>query len=71
MLRHHKPTRETSVDHVGPQAVLAHPGDTAVAVRSRIRDLRRTTWDLVCVIDPDGRLLGTLTAAELLALTRK
>lgn len=68
MLHHHKPTRETSVDHVGPQAVLAHPGDTAVAVRSRIRDLRRTTWDLVCVIDRDGRLLGTLTAAELLAL---
>lgn len=68
MPRHHKPTRETSADHIGSQALLAHPGDTAVAVRSRIRRLASTSWDLVCVIERDGRLLGTLTAAELLAL---
>lgn len=61
-------TRETSADHVGPQAVLAHPGETAGVVRTRIRQTHRPNWDLLCVIDDDGRLLGTLTATELLAL---
>ena len=64
----HKPTRETSADHVDPQAVLAHPGETAVVVRARIRQRHRANWDLVCVVEQDGRLLGTLTATELLAL---
>lgn len=68
MPHHHKPTRETSADHVGAQAVLAHPGETAVVVRTRIRQLHRPNWDLLCVIDDDGRLLGTLSATELLAL---
>jgi len=68
MLHHHKPTRETSVDHVDTQAVLARPGDTAAAVRLRIREFQSTTWDLVCVVDQGGHLLGTLTAAQLLAL---
>jgi magnesium transporter len=64
----HTPTRETSADHVGPQAVLAHPGESALVVRTRIRQLNRPSWDLLCVIDDDGHLLGTLTATELLAL---
>lgn len=68
MPRLHKPTRETSADHVGTQAVLAHRGDTAVDVRVRIRNLQHTAWDLVCVVESDGRLIGTLTAADLLAL---
>ncbi len=68
MLHRDKSRRETSADHIGPHAVLAYPSDTAEAVLARIRHLQRTTWDLVCVIERDERLLGTLTAAELLAL---
>lgn len=68
MLRLHKSVRETSADHIGPHAVLAYPGDTAAALRRQIRHLQQTSWDLVCVIEPDERLLGTLTAAQLLAL---
>lgn len=60
--------RETSADHIGPRAVLAYPGDSAAALRKQLRHLQQTTWELVCVIEPDERLLGTLTAAELLAL---
>ena len=62
------PTHETSADHVGAQALLAHPGESAIAVRTRIRHLQRTNWDLVCVVEQSGRLIGTLTATELLAL---
>lgn len=64
----HKSRRETSSDHISPHAVLASPSDTAEAVVARIRHLQSTAWDLVCVIDGDDRLLGTLTAAELMAL---
>ena len=59
--------RETSADHVNPNPVVARRGDTAAAVRQRIRDGARSDWELVCVIGHDERLLGTLTAAELLA----
>lgn len=59
---------ETSADRIGPHAVLAYHGDTAEAVRQRIRQQGLRGWDLVCVIDGDERLLGTLTAPELLAL---
>ncbi|WP_332739306.1 magnesium transporter [Hydrogenophaga sp.] len=67
MLHSHK-MRKTSTDHIGAHAVLAHARDTAQAVLSRIRDEQNTTWELVCVIDSNERLLGTLTPAELLAL---
>jgi magnesium transporter len=67
-LRLHKSDRETSADHIGPHAVLAYPGDSAAALRKQIRRLQQTTWELVCVVEPDERLLGTLTAAQLLAL---
>ena len=62
------PKRETSADHMDRHPVLAHPGDTADAVRRQVRSQGRSDWELVCVIGADGRLLGTLTAAELLAL---
>ena len=48
--------------------MLANPGDTAEAVRQQLRGKGRSDWELVCVIGDDGRLLGTLTAAELLVL---
>jgi magnesium transporter len=68
MPRHRNPTSESSAAHISTQAVIAHPGETAMVVRSRIRELQRTDWDLVCVVEREGRLLGTLTAAQLLAL---
>lgn len=64
----HRPVRETSADHIGKHIVLAHPGDTVATVRAQIRKSQPTNWNLVCVIEPDRRLIGTLTAAELLAL---
>ena len=68
MPRLRKADRETSADHIGPHAVLAYPGDSAAALRTQIRHRQQSTWELVCVIEADERLLGTLTAAELLAL---
>jgi magnesium transporter len=68
ILNLHKSHRETSADHIGPHAILAYASDTAAALRKQILRLQQTTWDLVCVIETDGRLLGTLTAAELLGL---
>ena len=62
------PGRETSADHIDRSPLLARPADTAGVVRQQLRSQGRSDWELVCVIGDDGRLLGTLTAAELLAL---
>lgn len=60
---------ESSATHVGSAApVLAHEGDTVGAVRERLRRHGRQDWHLVCAVDAHGRLLGTLTAPQLLAL---
>jgi magnesium transporter len=59
---------ETSAVRADAYAVLAHPGDKAEVVRQQIVRDARSDWELVCVTDDDGRLLGTLTAAELLVL---
>jgi magnesium transporter len=68
MPRHRPPLHETSAHHVGPLAVLAQPAETAGELRARLQHRQDTHWNLVCVVDADGRLLGTLGAAELLAL---
>jgi magnesium transporter len=60
--------RESSAAHVDPQALVVGPDETADALRERLRAGRRTGWELVCVVDAAGCLIGTLTAAELLAL---
>lgn len=59
---------ETSADRIRHAPLRAHPDETAQALRARLRASHRVDWDLVCVVDADDRLLGTLTAAELLAL---
>jgi len=59
---------ETSGAHVGPEGAVAHAGETAHDVRARIRKAGKTRWELLCVVDADERLIGTMTAAELLAL---
>lgn len=60
--------RETSVEHIVAQARLAFADETAATVCQRLRAQRADDWNLVCVVDADQRLLGTLTAAQLLAL---
>jgi magnesium transporter len=60
--------RETAAQHVDPVSVLVRSSDTAQAARTQIRQQGHADWELVCVIGDDERLLGTLTAAELLAL---
>jgi magnesium transporter len=68
MAQRRRPTRETSAGHIGPHGVLAQPGDTAEALRTRLRQLHRSHWDLLCVVEADERLLGTLTPTELMVL---
>jgi magnesium transporter len=63
-----RPPPETSVHHVGLHALRVRGHDTAAAVRQRIVHHGLAGWDLVCVTDDRDRLLGTLTAQELLAL---
>lgn len=60
--------RETSAEHVVAPALVARADDTAGALRARLQREARHDWSLVCVTDAAQRLLGTLGAAELLAL---
>lgn len=60
--------RETSRNHVGPQALLAHADETVARLRQRVRERHLTRWELVCIVDAGQHLLGTLTGPELLAL---
>lgn len=68
MSRAGHPAHETSRHHVSPHALLAHADETAGRVRQRVRERHLTHWELVCIVDADQRLLGTLTGPELLAL---
>jgi magnesium transporter len=68
MPRQRLPLHETSAHHVGALAVLAAADETAGELRARLRQRRDTRWNLVCVVDADRRLQGTLAATELLAL---
>jgi magnesium transporter len=68
MLQPMRSARETSAEHIGAHAVLARPDESAGALREQIRHRRPGPWELVCVTDAEQRLIGTLTAAELLAL---
>lgn len=61
-------TRESSAAQVDPHALVAAADETAGALRERLQAERRAGWDLVCVVDAARHLVGTLTAAELLAL---
>jgi magnesium transporter len=62
------PHNETAASRVEPRKLVAGVGDTAGRVRQQLRDDARSDWELLCVIDAEGRLLGTLSAAELLVL---
>jgi magnesium transporter len=62
------PRNETAAGRVDPRRPLAKAGDTAAQVRQRLRDDGSSDWELMCVIDEQERLLGTLKASELLVL---
>lgn len=49
-------------------ALLARPDESAGQLRLRLQQQRTPAWDLVCVTDAGRRLLGSLSAAELLSL---
>ncbi len=63
-----RPHAETAADRIAPRQVVAQAGDTAGQVRQRLRDDGRADWEMLCVIDDAGRLVGSLSAAELLVL---
>src|SRR3989338_3134425 len=65
------PAGESSADRIGPHAVLAYQGDTAEAVRQRIRLQGLSGWDLVCVIDEAGRLVGVVGPITLMDILRR
>lgn len=61
-------TGETSGDRISAHVLSAHANEEAGAVRQRIRSKMLRSWDLVCVLDSNESLLGTLTPQELLFL---
>lgn len=61
--------RRSSADRVSPHALRARPGERVSAVRARLHGGEAANvWDLLCVVDPGDRLLGTLTPQALAAL---
>lgn len=62
------PPAETAASHVEPRRLVAGAGETVARVRQQLRADGRADWELLCVLDAAGRLLGTLSAAELLVL---
>ena len=58
----------TSAAHVISQSMVAQRADTAEELRQQIRQTARSDWELVCVLGDNGRLWGTLMAAELLVM---
>lgn len=59
---------ETSARHVSPRPLHAHPHETIGSVRERLRRDEVADWDLLCVVDAQHRLLGTVSAQALAAL---
>lgn len=59
---------DSSARRTGPHGLQALAHETAAALRERVQREGLRHWDLVCVTEADGRLLGTLTPSELLAL---
>ena len=68
--RYFSPQNETAAHHQHPYTPRARPDETAYVMRQRLQSTRGlpVNWSLVCVVDPDNHLIGTLSAAELLAL---
>ena len=62
------PHSETAASRVEPRKLVALAGDTAAQVRRHLCEDGRADWELLCVIDDEGRLLGSFSAAELLIL---
>ena len=58
---------ESANHHIHHRPLTARPDESVAAVRARLRR-RAAQWDLLCVVDGAGRLLGTLTPQALAAL---
>jgi magnesium transporter len=64
-----KPAPEdTALHHLSRQVPRAHPGEAAGVLRERLRRHSPSTWDVVCLVDRNDRLLGTIGPQALLAL---
>lgn len=63
------PATHHAADAGTPPLLLAHAGDSVESLRRAAQRLGRgARWELACVVDAQHRLLGTLTAADLLSL---
>jgi magnesium transporter len=62
------PLPETAAGLADPDPPTARADETAGAVRRRLRGAGHGRWSLLCVLDGQGRLLGTLGGDELVAL---
>jgi magnesium transporter len=60
---------ETAASKVEAFSVVGRATDTIAQLRQRMQEDHSTHWELMCVLDADGRLLGALSASELLALS--
>lgn len=60
--------KETAGSNVQASSVVGQAADTIAQLRQSIREDQRTDWELLCVLDADGRFLGAMRAAEVLAL---
>lgn len=60
---------ETAADHMSAIDLRVAAGETAGVLRARLRTEGRRGWELACVLDPEQRLIGVLTPAQLLALS--
>jgi magnesium transporter len=63
-----RPFNETAAGRVAPRKLVAGAADTAAHVRQQLLADGRSDWELLCVVDDDGRLCGSISAAQLLAL---
>ncbi|HSV45505.1 MAG TPA: magnesium transporter [Ramlibacter sp.] len=59
---------ETAAGRMTAPVALARADESAHTVRERLRGAASDTWDLLCIIDPEGRLEGVVRPATLLAL---
>lgn len=59
---------ETSHARIGAAVLEARTGQTAAEARAAAREAPGADWAMVGVVDEHGRLLGTLTPGQLLAL---
>jgi len=61
-------TAESAAAHLEPATPRARSDETARQVRERLLHERQPAWDVLCVLDDQGRLVGIVAPDTLLAL---